>query len=111
MTDRDRRFTDWGDPGAVTVSRAARFPLGQIVATPAAIDALDRSGDDAATFLQRHLAGDWGGVPPEDAATNEIALTDGDRVLSAYGPSGGGRVWVITEGDRSATTLLLPEDY
>ena len=94
MSERDRRFTDWGDPGSVHVTRP-----------------IERSGDDAATFLQRHLAGDWGGVPPEDAATNEIALTDGDRVLSAYGPSGGGRVWVITEGDRSATTLLLPEDY
>jgi len=95
----------------MTAQPAARFPLGQVVATPGAIAALARSGDTAAAFLARHEQGDWGDVPPEDAASNEDALVDGGRILSSYRLGDGTVVWLITEADRSVTTVLLPSDY
>ena len=87
---------------------ANRFRLGQVVVTANAHDRLDRSV--LAHALTRHAAGDWGDLDAEDAAANEEALTDGGRLFSAYG-TGDNRVWVITEADRSVTTVLLPEDY
>jgi hypothetical protein len=87
------------------------FPLGQTVVTPGALEALAASTDTAAALLARHAAGDWGDVPPEDAAANDRGTFAGDRVLSAYVLSTGVRLWVITEADRSVTTLLLPEEY
>jgi len=100
----------------MTANGKAKFPLGQIVATPGAIDAMAESGQDAAFFLRRHAAGDWGEVCPEDGQLNDEALKDGSRILSAYRTSKGVKIWVITEatdddGHRAATTLLLPEDY
>jgi hypothetical protein len=86
------------------------FPLGQVVATPGALDALAAAGVSGLSLLARHQAGDWGSVPPEDAAENELSVARGFRILSSY-PIGDGRVWVITEADRSATTLLLPSEY
>jgi hypothetical protein len=87
------------------------FPLGQIVATPGALDALHRSEELASSFLARHQAGDWGDVGAEDRAENELSLKEGFRLLSAYRTARGERLWVITERDRSVTTLLLPEEY
>jgi hypothetical protein len=87
------------------------FPLGQIVATPGALEALARSGQSPTDFLDRHVAGDWGEVDEHDRQANEDALVDGDRLLSAYQTCLDDRLWVITEWDRSVTTLLLPEDY
>ena len=90
---------------------AAKFPLGQIVATPAAIEAMAESGQTPQFFLDRHVSGDWGQVDAEDWQSNDEALKDGTRLLSAYTTLKGRKLWVITEWDRSSTTILLPEDY
>lgn len=86
------------------------FPLGHLVATPGALDLLDRMAMNASDLLQRHQRGDWGDVPPEDAAENELSIVNGNRILSSY-TVGDERIWIITEADRSSTTLLLPEEY
>lgn len=93
-----------------------KFELGKSVATPGALDALAEAGQAAGELLDRHLAGDWGDLDPEDVALNDAALIDGSRILSAYNLRTGIKVWVITEaadddGRREATTLLLPEEY
>lgn len=89
----------------------ARFPLGQVVATPGALDALLMAGQTPAVFLRRHITGDWGEVDEQDRRGNEWSLAHGFRLLSAYILSTGTRVWVITEADRSSTTILLPTEY
>ena len=86
------------------------FPLGQILATPGAIERMERLGIAHVELLGRHISGDWGTVDPEDAAANELAVREGLRILSSYGTDDD-RLWVITEADRSATTILRPEDY
>lgn len=86
------------------------IPLGQVVATPAVLALLERHNLTLAQFLGRHATCDWGDVPPEDAAANDRAITAGNRVLSAY-PVGNERIWIITEGDRSSTCVLLPSEY
>lgn len=88
-----------------------RFSLGTVVATPGALDALAESKQSATPFLDRHVHGDWGDVDQEDWQTNEDALVEGERLLSSYKTLNGTKIWVITEADRSATTLLLPEEY
>ncbi len=88
-----------------------KFPLGRIVATPGALAALEEAGDTPASLLDRHAAGDWGDVGPEDWRENEFSLERGFRLLSAYTLSSGTKIWIITEADRSVTTLLLPADY
>jgi hypothetical protein len=90
---------------------SAKFPLGQVVATPGALGALQATGQSPMTFLQRHSQGDWGELDQEDVAENEFSLVNGLRLLSAYSLSGGTRIWIITEADRSATTILLPSEY
>jgi hypothetical protein len=98
------------------------FKPGRVVATPGALEALERSGQSVWVFLSRHLAGDWGVVDAEDKAANDEALRDGSRLLSAYLLEGHGdgeeatKIWLITEaeddnGNREATTALLPEEY
>lgn len=91
--------------------KKALFPLGQVVATPGALEALENAGQEPAEFLQRHVSGDWGDVPPEDAQENELSVSQGFRILSAYPLSTGTKMWIITEADRSVTTLLLPDEY
>ena len=86
-----------------------QFPIGHLVATPNALSQITPS--DIATGLRRHVQGDWGDLDSEDKAANEAALTAGSRLLSAYHAASGTRFWIITEADRSATTVLLPEDY
>ena len=88
-----------------------KFPSGQIVATPAALEALEDSKQNASTFLARHFKGDWGDVCKDDAASNELALQDGSRILSSYKTTKGVKIWIITEADRSSTCVLLPSDY
>jgi hypothetical protein len=88
-----------------------KFELGQLVATPGAIQALSRNGIDNSQYVNRHQAGDWGDVSEDDAQENEYALSQDLRVLSAYTLEDGTRLWIITEGDRSATTILVPEEY
>ena len=87
------------------------FPLGRTVATPGVLDALDLAGVAPGALLDRHSRGDWGELGEEDRRTNGRALSIGGRLLSAYALPDGVRVWIITEADRSATTLLLPEEY
>lgn len=86
------------------------FPLGRIVATPSALAALEEAGVSPASLLQRHHHGDWGELCPEDAEANQEAIATGVRIFSSY-QIGELKVWVITEADRSATTVLLPADY
>jgi hypothetical protein len=89
----------------------ALFPLGRLVATPGAIELLRSVGEDLLpALLERHRSGDWGNVPEEDARENEFSVRHGFRVLSSYRVTEE-RIWVITESDRSATTLLLPSEY
>ena len=93
-----------------------KFPLGQLAATPGALEALQETAQTPAEFLRRHAAGDWGEVSAEDKALNDQALLDGSRLLSAYRTSKGTKIWVITEavddqGRRAATTILLPDEY
>ena len=90
----------------------ARFPLGCILTTPGAADALGRAEVTARALLLRHMAGDWGDLTEDDRSENELSLREGFRILSAYElPGTGEKVWLITEADRSATTLLLPSEY
>ena len=85
------------------------FPLGRVVITPNALDVL--VSEDIHGALQRHASRDWGEVCAADKAENELSLKEGFRILSAYRDSKGSRFWIITEADRSVTTILLPEDY
>jgi len=87
------------------------FPLGQCVATPGALEALAAAVQTPGTFIDRHVCGDWGEVDAEDQQANQDALVHGSRLLSAYRTSLNVRIWVITEADRSVTTVLLPEEY
>ena len=92
----------------------ALFPLGQVVATPGAITVMERCGIDPSDLLRRHVSGDWGDIDPEDAGLNDRAVRDGERLLSVYGAEIDGednRIWLITEWDRSVTTILRPDDY
>jgi hypothetical protein len=86
------------------------LPLGKVVATPGALKLLSEMGEDPFGYITRHAAGDWGNLCAFDRRQNEIALQDGYRIFSSYDVSAG-RVWVITEADRSVTTILLPEEY
>jgi hypothetical protein len=90
---------------------AENLPLGQVVATPGALDALAKAGQSEQEFLDRHRTGDWGIVDSDDWAANDHAITDGDRVHSAYLLKDQTKIWIITESDRSVTTLLLPDEY
>ncbi len=96
-----------------------RFSLGQVVATPAALELLERLGKSVREYLERHAKCDFGDLSVDDVQANEDALVDGSRILSSYVLDGEGdaaRIWVISEaedesGDRLATTVLLPEEY
>lgn len=88
-----------------------RFALGSIVATPAALATLAAHDVSLLALIARHARGDWGEIPAEDAHTNDAALRSGGRLLSSYTIAADTRIWLITEADRSTTTLLLPEEY
>jgi hypothetical protein len=88
----------------------ALLPLGRVVATPRALKLISEIGEDPFGYIARHATGDWGNLCAFDRRQNEIALRDGYRVLSSYDVSTG-QVWIITEADRSITTILLPEEY
>lgn len=87
------------------------FPLGQLVATPGALDALQRAGQSPREFLRRHETGDWGEVGQEDANENDRSVLNELRILSAYRTKNNDRIWIITEADRTSTCILLPEEY
>jgi hypothetical protein len=93
-----------------------KFPMGQVLGTPGALAALESAGQTPHELLTRHLSGDWGVVCRDDGEANDAALIDGSRILSAYKLKTGTKIWIITEatdddGQRAATTLLLPEEY
>jgi hypothetical protein len=116
-----RQFTSSGLPentqkelymsDAHAISNTPLFQLGRLVATPGAMDLLARAEQPAFEFLARHQHGDWGDVCKDDAEENEFSLKHGYRLLSVYRANTGEALWVITEADRSATTLLLPSEY
>ena len=87
------------------------FALGQVVATPSALSVLQEVEQDPADYITRHVTGDWGDLGEEDIQENEFSLVEGFRILSAYNLPNDQRLWIITEADRSATTLLLPSEY
>jgi hypothetical protein len=92
------------------------FHLGQVVATPGALEALRDAEQQPHEFVTRHVMGDWGELDEEDKSLNDAAVTDGSRILSAYTTRKGERVWGISEaiddqGSRAASTILLPEEY
>ncbi|MGI4791096.1 MAG: hypothetical protein ACRYFS_19895 [Janthinobacterium lividum] len=93
------------------MTASPRFPLGQLLSTPGAIAALQAVGMTPLSLLVRHAAGDWGDLDAEDKQLNERALQDGSRIFSAYCLAAGLKVWVITEANRAATTVLLPDEY
>lgn len=88
-----------------------RFALGQTFITPGADEALQMAGQTAIEFLRRHMSCDWGDVTEDDLHENELSLMEGYRLLSAYETVKGQRLWIMTEADRSSTTILLPEEY
>jgi hypothetical protein len=97
-------------------SKRPKFDLGQIVATPGALEAIRDAGQSPADFLARHARGDWGDLCDDDRRLNNLALIDGSRLLSVYVTGKGERLWVITEavddnGHRASTCLLLASEY
>lgn len=87
------------------------FALGQIVATPGALALLEKARKSPSEFLSRHLRGDWGDLCRDDQAENELSLKQGFRLLSSYPVTDTDTIWIITEADRSVTTVLLPAEY
>lgn len=90
---------------------AAKFFPGQILMTPGALDAFKTADDFPRNYLVRHLSGDWGEMSEGDKRENDFSVENGFRVFSAYHLKDGEKIWIITEADRSATTILLPEEY
>lgn len=92
-------------------TKTSRFSLGQIVATPAALEALAEANVTAMSLVRRHSVGDWGDCDPDDRQANEDAILNGDRIFSVYRLQNGEKIWVITEHDRSSTCVLTPSCY
>ncbi len=95
----------------IAIYENKNLPLGRVVATPEALDALVDSGQSPDVLLHRHSQGDWGDVCADDWESNDMAYEQGDRILSSYKTVKGIKIWIITEWDRSATTILLPGEY
>jgi len=92
------------------MTSSPRFQLGNLLATPGAMELMERKSILAGDLLLRHRSGDWGDLCHQDKAANDSAVAHGERILSSY-KFGSDKLWVITEWDRSATTILLPEEY
>lgn len=88
------------------------FPMGELRTTIGAVKAIEESGTTELEYTVRHVSGDWGDMPKADKAANDQALKDGTRIFSGYLlPKTQVKIWIITEADRSATTILLPSEY
>lgn len=87
------------------------FQLGCLVATPGALEAFAEAGESPLSYIAKHAQGDWGELDKEDVQENQFSLENGFRLLSAYHLMNGTKFWIITEADRSATTVLLPSEY
>jgi hypothetical protein len=94
-----------------SLSTIPLFPPGRLVATPGALGLLEQTNKSPLEFLSRHLRGDWGDLDQEDKTENELSLKYGFRLLSSYHLTDTEMIWIITEADRSVTTLFLPEEY
>jgi hypothetical protein len=88
-----------------------RFPLGETYITPGAEEALIIAGQTAIEFLRLHMSCDFGSLSDEDIKENELSVREGFRILSSYRTTSGTRIWIITEADRSSTTIFLPAEY
>jgi len=108
-------MNDKSPTGAESATTSHRQPvnlrLGRLLSTPDAIAALAKAGQDPLELINRHRTGDWGDVDVQDWAANDQAVIQGERVLSAFTLKDGVRIWIITEADRAATTVLLPDEY
>ncbi len=93
------------------MSKQPAFELGQIVATPGALAALKKAGQQPGELLTRHVNREWGDLSDEDRKENDCSLAHGLRLLSAYWTHAGDKIWIVTESNRSVTTILLPEEY
>ena len=87
------------------------FPLGKRAITQRAMEVLQQFNISPEAYFARHQMGDWGDLEDEDRKSNEVAINLGERIFSAYTIPNGPNIWVITEADRSATTVLLPDEY
>lgn len=96
---------------AATLSTFPRFRMGRLFITPGALEALDEAKQSPDEFIRRHHRGDWGELCDDDKRENEFSLAHGFRLLSAYSTKLGVRLWVVTEANRSSSTLLLPSEY
>jgi hypothetical protein len=96
-------------------SKSAKFLLGQCAATPGALAAIEENHTYGIIYLKRHESGDWGDLSDEDKRLNDAAIDpdpeECSRILSAYHLPDGQKIWIITEWDRSVTTILLPSEY
>lgn len=110
MEMKDNQMTNSSAPPISRPTTPVRFPLGELVATPGALSLLERHRINPLSLLGRHLQGDWGNVTNEDRATNDDAVTLGNRILSSYTLGEKDKVWIITEHDRSSTHILLPSE-
>lgn len=114
MTDTGQAAAYPNDSSPAAHDKAAGTPLfalGQVLATPGALELLETHQLTALPFVLRHVSGDWGDICAEDRQANADALQYGYRLMSVYELSKTERLWIITEADRSSTTLLLPEEY
>jgi hypothetical protein len=96
---------------AINKVTIAKFSLGQVVATSGVIDLVKKKSLAYNTFIIRHASGDWGDICKEDKDSNDEAVENGWRIVSSYNVGPADKIWVITEYDRSVTTLLLPSEY
>ena len=87
------------------------FAIGRVIATPGAVESLERAGQSPWSLLSRHLSGDWGECDDEDRTANDRAIEDGDRIVSVYRLSTGEALWIVTEAARSSTTICRPDEY
>lgn len=99
------------DQTVVALPITPLFPLGEVVSTPGALEAMQEANVSPLALLHRHLRGDWGNLDMHDKQLNDLAIKDGSRIFSAYNITPTVKVWLITEADRSATTFLLPSEY
>ena len=88
-----------------------KFALGRVVATPGALEAFALNDEEYLVYISRHVTGDWGDLDDDDKKENEFSVKKGFRILSKYLLKDGTAIYVITESDRSATTILLPKEY
>ncbi len=109
-TETNTPYSEGSNKAGGIRPKQAFFNLGQIVATRGALGLLDRTGTNATVLLARHQSGDFGDLDESDIRENMQAISLGNRVLSSY-RIGNAKIWIITEADRSVTTLLLPSEY